>query len=175
MNSREIGEMKIMMTYQTLTVAHAGFIFDYTVDVGSDVQVYHENGDGKVFIESLGVEKEFMSIEDLESFALKWYQSRVDVDKVKCIFMEDGKLTITVGKDLKFQQRVLEVEGYREAMIEVYHVDPSGEVTWLDEINLEEVVTYESYGIMSDLVDGWMMTKEAVEKYQQLKYQGEEK
>ena len=163
----------MMMTYQTLTVAHEGFIFDYTIDIGCDVQVYHESGDGKVFIESLGIEKEFTSIEDLNVFALNWYQSRVDVDKVKCIFMEDGKLTMTIGKDLKFQQRV--VEEYCEAMIEVYHVSPNGEETWLDQIDIEEAVTYEAYGLMSDLVDDWMMTKEAVEKYQQLKYRGEEK
>lgn len=31
----------MMMTYQTLTVAYEGFIFDYTVDMGGDVQVYH--------------------------------------------------------------------------------------------------------------------------------------
>ncbi len=159
----------MMMTYQTLTVAYEGFIFDYTVDIGCDVQVYHESGDGKVFIESIRVENELKSIENLKAFALNWYQSRVDVDKVKCIFMEDGKLTMTVGKDLKFQQRVVDVEGYREATIEVYHVSPSGEGTWLDEINIEEAVTYEAYGIMSDLVDGWMMTKQAVERYQQLK------
>ena len=161
--------MKMMMTYQTLTVAYEGFIFDYTVDIGCDVQVYNESGDGKAFIESLGIEKELTSIEDLETFALNWYQSRVDVDKVKCIFMEDGKLTMTVGKDLKFQQRVVEVEGYHEATIDVYHVSLSGEKTWLDQIAIDEAVTYEVYGIMSDLVDGWMMTKEAVEKYQQLK------
>lgn len=165
----------MMMTYQTLTVAYEGFIFDYTVDIGGDVQVYHESGDGKAFIESLGIEKELTSIEELKAFALNWYQSRVDVDKVKEIFMEDGKLIITVGKDLKFQQRVVEVEGYREVTIEVYHVSLSGEETWLDQISMEEEITYEQYGIMSDLVDEWMMTKEAVEKYQQLKYQGEEK
>lgn len=165
----------MMVTYQTLTVAYEGFIFDYTVDIGGDVQVYHESGDGKAFIESLGIEKELTSIEDLKAFALNWYQSRVDVDKVKEIFMEDGKLIITVGKDLKFQQRVVEVEGDREVMIEVYHVSLSGEETWLDQISMEEEITYEQYGIMSDLVDEWMMTKEAVEKYQQLKYQGEEK
>lgn len=167
--------MKMMMTYQTLTVAYEGFIFDYTVDMGGDVQVYHECGERKEFIESLGIENELTSIEELKAFALNWYQSRVDVDKVKGIFMEDGKLTITVGKDLKFQQRVVEVEGYHEVTIEVYHVSLSGEETWLDQIGMEEVITYEQYRIMSDLVDEWMMTKEAVEKYQQLKYQGEEK
>lgn len=84
--------------------------------------------------------------------------------------MEDGKLTITVGKDLKFQQLVIEVEdGCHEAMIEVYYVSLSGEETWLDQIGMEEAITYEQYGIMSDLVDGWMMTKEAVEKYQRLR------
>lgn len=165
----------MMMTYQTLTVAYEGFIFDYTVDMGGDVQVYHECGERKEFIESLGIENELTSIEELKAFALNWYQSRVDVDKVKGIFMEDGKLTITVGKDLKFQQRVVEVEGYHEVTIEVYHVSLSGEETWLDQIGMEEVITYEQYRIMSDLVDEWMMTKEAVEKYQQLKYQGEEK
>lgn len=164
-----------MMIYQTLTVAYEGFIFDYTVDMGGDVQVYHECGERKEFIESLESENEFTSIEDLQAFALNWYQSRVDVDKVKGIFMEDGKLTITVGKDLKFQQQVIEVEGYHEATIEVYHVSLSGKETWLDQIDMEEAVTYEQYGIMSDLVDSWMSTKEAVEKYKQLKYQVEEK
>lgn len=157
------------MTYQTLTVAYEGFIFDYTVDMGGDVQVYHECGERKEFIESLVIKDELTSIEELQAFALNWYQSRVDVDKVKGIFMEDGKLTITVGKDLKFQQRVVEVEGYHEVMIEVYHVSLSGEETWLDQIGTEEAITYEQYEIMSDLVDGWMMTKEAVEKYQLLK------
>ena len=38
-------------------------------------------------------------------------------------------------------------------------------------VDMEEAITYEEYRIMSDLVDGWMLTKEAVEKYQQLKYQ----
>lgn len=165
----------MVVIYKTLTVAYEGFIFDYTVDMGCDVQVYHESGERKEFIESIGIENELTSVEDLQAFALNWYQSRVDVDKVKGIFMEDGKLTITVGKDLKFQQRVVEVEGYHEVTIEVYHVSLSGEETWLDQIGMEEAITYEQYGIMSDLVDEWMMTKEAVEKYQQLKYQGEEK
>lgn len=159
-----------MVVYQTLTVAYEGFIFDYTVDMGGDVQVYHESGERKEFIESIGIENELTSIEELQAFAVNWYRSHVDVDKVKCISMEDGKLTITVGKDLKFQQRVIEMEeSYHEAMIEVYHVSPIGEETWLDQIDIEEAVTYEAYEIMSDLVDGWMMTKEAVEKYQQLK------
>lgn len=165
----------MVVIYKTLTVAYEGFIFDYTVDMGGDVQVYHECGERKEFIESLGIENELTSVEELKAFALNWYQSRVDVDKVKEIFMEDGKLIITVGKDLKFQQRVVEVEGYREVTIEVYHVSLSGEETWLDQISMEEAITYEQYEIMSDLVDEWMMTKEAVEKYQQLKYQGEEK
>lgn len=159
----------MMMTYQTLTVAYEGFIFDYTVDMGCDVQVYHDSCERKEFIESIEIENELKSIEELQAFAINWYRSHVDVGKVKGIFMEDGKLTMTVGKDLKFQQRVVDVEGYSEAAIEVYHVAPSGEGTWLDEINIEEAVTYEAYGIMSDLVDGWMMTKQAVERYQQLK------
>ena len=144
-----------MVVYQILTVAYEGFIFDYTVDMGGDVQVYHESGERKEFIESIGIENELTSIEELQAFAVNWYRSHVDVDKVKSIFMEDGKLTIKVGKDLKFQQRIIEVEeGYHEAMIEVYHVSPIGEETWLDHIDIEEAVTYEAYGIMSDLVDG---------------------
>lgn len=161
----------MMGTYQTLTVAYEGFIFDYTVDMGGDVQVYHESGERKEFIENIEVANELTSIEELQAFAVNWYQSRVDIDKVKCISMEDGKLTITVGKDLKFQQRVVEVGDYHEVTIEVYHVSPIGEETWLDQIGMEEAITYEEYRIMSDLVDGWMLTKEAVEKYQQLKYQ----
>ena len=160
----------MVVIYKTLTVAYEGFIFDYTVDMGCDVQVYHESGERKEFIESIGIEDEFTSIEELQEFAVSWYRSRVDVDKVKGIFMEDGKLTITVGKDLKFQQLVIEVEdGCHEAMIEVYYVSLSGEETWLDQIGMEEAITYEQYGIMSDFVDGWMMTKEAVEKYQRLR------
>lgn len=141
------------VTYNTLTIAYEGFIFDYTVDMGGSVQIYHEKGELKDFIGSVALSCELDGIDALKGFAVGWYTSNVDEDKVKCIYTEDGKLTITVGGALKFQQECLVIDKYdTHHEILVYRIGSDGEKTYLDSIPTADKVDRDT---MLLLIDDW--------------------
>ena len=140
--------------YKTLTVGYEGFIFDYTVDTGCDVQVYHDSCGKKEFIESVEISRELDGISGLMGFATGWYAGRVIEESVKHIYTEDGKLTITVGKSLKFQQECFEIDKYdTHHEILIYRIEDNGEETCLDSIQIIDKLDYDAMLLM---VDDWL-------------------
>lgn len=141
--------------YKTLTVGYEGFIFDYTVDMGGSVQIYHDNGEFKDFIDSVEIPRELENIDGLKGFAVGWYIANIDEEKTKRIYTDDdGNLTISVGSCLKFKQVTIKIDEYdTHNEILVYRIEEDGNENYLDSLQTVDKVNYD---VMLLLVEEWL-------------------